>query len=155
MKNLQGEILRLCGGEAIDRVLLAGREVPVDWFLSQAKRIDYSCEEEVQPRLKVLLEDGSWIQIENDFSCRLERIHPPAITGAFSEKELDVSLLLANEIVCPLFPTSIDGHRIDREPSDESYSTWSLAADGVTFSEHEYLDGGLKPDHQGYLDCFQ
>jgi hypothetical protein len=98
LTNLYNEILDLIGNEKqIDFILIGDMKVPIEWFLNQAKRINYDCSygnSLINTDIKIVLKNGTWLErCEYDGSEWFELREKPNFNR--EEKEpLDLDLLL-------------------------------------------------------------
>lgn len=154
LTNLFKEIKDKCDLSEIDYVIINNQQVDVDWFLEQAKRIEYNSSygtEVINLTMKIVLKDGSWIErAEYDGSEWFVKKQKPICPKKSAEK--DLGLLFENNHSCPFSETLIDNISIKKtKKEDNCYELWVEKKGQIVIETHEFKKGNYKKIHEELL----
>ena len=163
LTNFYDETIALINPEDIDYILATIgdpygenelRFIDKEWFLEQAKRIDYDDSfggEVINPSLKIVLKDGRWLERGGyDGSEWWELKGVPS--RPVEEVKKDLGILFRDKHLCPHNTTMIDGVNVRKTYKSGTYQFWLETENGIIIEEHEYADGNYKPEHEEFLE---
>lgn len=148
MENLYDEIASFGDVSGIVRVIIYDGEqqvsLPIEWFLQQAKRIDYDPSfggEVINRSLKIVFADGSWLERhEYDGSEWFEhKILPKADAPKESYSIYDL-FDCGND--CPFNLTLIDGISLTSPFLFRPHCTWKERDEAIVLEPVQYEESG-------------
>lgn len=129
----------------------------VNWFLEQAKRIDYNSgygDNVINETIKINLKNGKWLErstgegTPENFVLMSKRI--------FKEEKIDdIAIILNKKHRCPHKETLIDKQNIKLRSPSGSYAIWFEKEGKIITEEHNYVNHHYKEEHWKLLKTYQ
>ncbi len=148
MENLYDEIASFDDVSGIVRVIIDEGDqqvsLPIEWFLQQAKRIDYDPSfggEVINPSLKIVFANGSWLERhEYDGSEWFEHKSIPKPDGVKDSYSIFDLFRSGND--CPFNPTLLDGISINAPFHFKPYCMWKERDGSIVLEPTQYEESG-------------
>ena len=160
--NFYEEITSCCKVKDIDYIVTkvdkwADNEryvkIDKDWFLEQAKRIQYDPsfgDHVIDLELRIVLKDGSWLEREEYDGAEnfVLKGKPPCPE---EELEKDVGNLLDERHGCTYNETLIDEIPINGKYKSGDYSMWFEKDGKIVTESFSYVNGNYRSEHEKLL----